>query len=108
MTGKRPTITDVATHTGAYKDTVSAVLNDSAAVKSDTRDRVLAAIEMLNYRPTQQSGAKSPRRYRSIAVIIKEHDNPYYDEVVAGGGAPARTQGDMLLHGTTRGGGTAW
>jgi len=80
MTGKRPTITDVARQTGVSKATVSAVLNDSAAVKSDTRDRVLAAIELLNYRPTQQAGSKSPRRYRSIALIIKEHDNPYYDE----------------------------
>jgi LacI family transcriptional regulator len=97
MTGKRPTITDVAKQTGVSKATVSAVLNDSAAVKSDTRDRVLAAIDLLNYRPTQQSGAKSPRRYRSIAVIIKEHDNPYYDEVVAGVRAHAETQGYMLL-----------
>lgn len=97
MTGKRPTITDVARHTGVSKATVSAVLNDSAAVKSDTRDRVLAAIELLNYRPTQQAGAKSPRRYRSIALIIKEHDNPYYDEVTAGVRAHAETQGYMLL-----------
>ena len=97
MTGKRPTIMDVARQTGVSKATVSAVLNDSAAVKTDTRDRVLAAIELLNYRPSQQSGAKSPRRYRSIAVIIKEHDNPYYDEVVAGVRAHAETQGYMLF-----------
>jgi len=45
MTGKRPTITDVAKQTGVSKATVSAVLNDSAAVKTDTRDRVLVAIE---------------------------------------------------------------
>jgi LacI family transcriptional regulator/LacI family repressor for deo operon, udp, cdd, tsx, nupC, and nupG len=97
MTGKRPTITDVAKQTGVSKATVSAVINDSTAVKTDTRDRVLAAIDLLNYRPTQRSGAKSPRRYRSIAVIIKEHDNPYYDEVVAGVRAHAETQGYMLF-----------
>ncbi|MDQ6770393.1 MAG: LacI family transcriptional regulator [Gemmatimonadota bacterium] len=97
MTGKRPTINDVARHTGVSKATVSAVLNDSSAVKTDTRDRVLAAIELLNYRPTQQAGAKSPRRYRSIALIIKEHDNPYYDEVTAGVRAHAETKGYMLF-----------
>lgn len=97
MTGKRPTITDVARHTGVSKATVSAVLNDSPAVKRDTRDRVLAAMEMLNYRPTQPGGAKSPRRYRSIALIIKEHDNPYYDEVTAGVRAYAETQGYILF-----------
>lgn len=97
MTEKRPTITDVATHAGVSKATVSAVLNDGQTVKSDTRDRVLAAIDLLNYRPTQQTGARSPRRYRSIALLIKEYDNPYYDEVTAGVRAYAETQGYMLL-----------
>ncbi len=97
MTGKRPTITDVAKHTGVSKATVSAVLNDSGTVNRDTRDRVLAAIELLNYRPTQRSGAKSLGRYRSIALIIKEHDNPYYDEVTAGVRAYAETQGYILF-----------
>lgn len=97
MTGKRPTITDVATHAGVSKATVSAVLNDGQTVKTDTRDRVLAAIELLNYRPTQQKGVRSPRRYRSIALLIKECDNPYYDEVTAGVRAYAETQGYMLL-----------
>ena len=97
MTGKRPTITDVAQQARVSKATVSAVLNDSGTVKSDTRDRVSAAIDLLNYRPTQQAGAKARQRYRSIAVVIKEHDNPYYDEVVAGVRAHADTKGYMLL-----------
>ena len=97
MTGKRPTISDVARQTGVSKATVSAVLNDSANVGSDTRDRVIAAIDLLNYRPTQQSGVRAASRYRSIALIIKEHDNPYYDEVTAGVRAFAETQGYMLF-----------
>src|SRR4051812_45489159 len=97
MTGKRPTISDVARQTGVSKATVSAVLNDSAGVGIDTRDRVLAAIDLLNYRPTQQSGGRAATRYRSIALVIKEHDNPYYDEVTAGVRAYAETQGYMLF-----------
>jgi LacI family transcriptional regulator len=97
MTGKRPTISDVARQTGVSKATVSAVLNDSEAVSSDTRDRVLAAIESLNYRPTQQSGVRAATRYRSIALIIKEYDNPYYDEVTAGVREYAEAQGYMLF-----------
>src|SRR6476661_8016735 len=97
MIGKRPTITDVAAHAGVSKATVSAVLNDGQAVNRDTRDRVLTAIELLNYRPTQQGSTKSQRRYRSIALIIKEYDNPYYDEVTAGVRAYAETQGYMLF-----------
>jgi LacI family transcriptional regulator len=97
MTGKRPTISDVARQTGVSKATVSAVLNDSANVGSDTRDRVLATIDQLNYRPSQQSGVRAATRFRSIALIIKEHDNPYYDEVTAGVRAFAETQGYMLF-----------
>ena len=97
MTGKRPTISDVARETGVSKATVSAVLNDSDAVGIDTRDRVLAAIDLLNYRPTQQSGVRAATRYRSIALIIKEHDNPYYDDVTAGVRAFAEDQGYMLF-----------
>jgi len=97
MTGKRPTISDVARQTGVSKATVSAVLNDAAGVGSDTRDRVLATIDLLNYRPTQQSGVRTATRYRSIALIIKEHDNPYYDEVTAGVRAFAETQGYVLF-----------
>lgn len=97
MASKRPTITDVARHAGVSKATVSAVLNDGQGVKTDTRDRVLSAIELLNYRPTQPSGAKSRSRYRSIALLIKEYDNPYYDEVTAGVRAYAETQGYMLF-----------
>ena len=96
MTGKRPTISDVARQTGVSKATVSAVLNDSATVGSDTRDRVLAAIAQLNYRPTQQSGVRASTRFRSIALIIKEYDNPYYDDVTAGVRAFADSQGYML------------
>jgi LacI family transcriptional regulator len=97
MTGKRPTITDVARHAAVSKATVSAVLNDSPAVKNDTRDRVLAAIDLLNYRPTQQAGSKLLSKYKSIALLIKEYDNPYYDEVTAGVRAQAESQGYMLF-----------
>ncbi|HEX2722041.1 MAG TPA: LacI family DNA-binding transcriptional regulator [Gemmatimonadaceae bacterium] len=96
MAEKRPTINDVARHTGVSKATVSAVLNETGSVNSDTRSRVLAAIELLNYRPTQQARRGAGRRNKSIALLIKEHDNPYYDEITAGVRAHAE-QHDYVL-----------
>src|SRR5256714_15615480 len=93
----RATISDAPRETRVSEATVSAVLNDRDGVNIDTRDRVLAAIEMLNYRPTQQSGVRAAKRYRSIALIIKEYDNPYYDEVTAGVRAFAETQGYTMF-----------
>jgi LacI family transcriptional regulator len=97
MTEKRPTINDVARHTGVSKATVSAVLNDSGVVKTDTRNRVLAAIELLNYRPASYNRMGSSRRHKSIALLIKEQDNPYYVEVTAGVRSFAEEEGYVLF-----------
>ena len=61
MHTKRPTINDVARHAGVSKATVSAVLNDVGSVRGSTRDRVRAAIELLNYRPAHHGGRVGPR-----------------------------------------------
>ena len=96
MRGKRPTISDVAQAAGFSKATVSAVLNDSSVVGDATRERILAAIELLNYRPTH-STSRADRRDRCIALIIKEHDNPYYGGVIDGVRACVEAQGYVLL-----------
>ena len=61
MKTKRATINDVARHAGVSKATVSAVLNNGA-VKAATRERITAAMEMLNYRPTQPAGRAVTRK----------------------------------------------
>ena len=82
---KDTTIEDVADHAGVSKSTVSAVINDRDVVKDSTRQRVLEAIEALNYRPR----GSARRRFQSpvgesFGFVIKEADNPYYSEVQAG------------------------
>src|SRR5512143_3461868 len=52
MSDRRPTIDDVARGAGVSKATVSAVLNDKGTVGHATRERVVAVINQLNYRPT--------------------------------------------------------
>ena len=94
---KRPTISDVARQAGVSKATVSAVLNDTGSVKDSTRERVIAAMDVLNYRPSQRAGAAGARRAKSIGLIIKEIDNPYYAEVVLGARAQATEHGYTLL-----------
>ena len=102
MKSERATITDVARRAGVSKATVSAVINDSAAVKGSTRDRVLAAIDVLNYRRSQLTHSAA-RRTRSIGLLIKEIDNPYYAEVVLGARAHANEQGYTLLVASSEG-----
>lgn len=81
---KRPTINDVAREAGVSKATVSAVLNGRDSVSDITRQRVLAVMDNLNYRPSERAGRSRTRRNGSIGVLIRELDNPFYSEVVAG------------------------
>ena len=108
MHSKRATITDVATQAGVSKATVSAVLNVSAPVRSETRDRVLHAVELLDYRPGTGAGAAvaragARRTLRSIGLLIKEADNPYYASVVTGARAAATGRDYTLLVASSEG-----
>jgi DNA-binding LacI/PurR family transcriptional regulator len=101
-------MTDVAAHAGVSKATVSAVLNASAAVRGDTRARVLTAVEVLDYRPASGAGAAAARRggaraARALGLLIKEADNPYYAGIVAGARAAAEARGYTLLVASSEG-----
>jgi LacI family transcriptional regulator/LacI family repressor for deo operon, udp, cdd, tsx, nupC, and nupG len=98
----RPTITDVARRAGVSKATVSAVLNESSPVSPELRLRVLDAVEALDYRPTRGPAARGggplgAPRGRSLGVLVKELDNPYFAGVIAGVRAHADEHGYAVL-----------
>ncbi len=64
------TIADVATRAGVGAGTVSRVLNNSPNVSADTRARVLAAIEVLDYRPNPLARGLSLGRGHTIGVLV--------------------------------------
>jgi len=69
----QPTINDVARVAGVSKKTVSRVINRSALLNSDTRQRVEKVIEELGYIPNPQARALALRRNFLIGLV---HDNP--------------------------------
>ena len=85
------------------KATVSAVLNNTGSVKATTREQVVAVMELLNYRPTQLAGRSAARRVKSIGLLIKEIDNPYYAEIVLGARTLASQNGYTLLVASSEG-----
>ncbi len=64
------TIADVAAHAGVGAGTVSRVLNDSPRVSESTRARVLAAIEVLDYRPNPLAQGLSRGRCQTLGVVV--------------------------------------
>jgi len=62
-------MSDVAQIAGVSHQTVSRVLNDHSAVRPETRDRVLEAIETLGYRRNSAARALVTKRSQTIGVI---------------------------------------
>jgi len=63
------TISDVASLAGVGEATVSRVLNGSALVREATRQRVQAAIEELDYRPSPIARSLSGGRAMTLGVV---------------------------------------
>jgi len=66
---RRSGIMDVAAAAGVSHITVSRVINNRASVRADTRERVLAAMRRLDYRPNHAARALVTGRSQTIGVI---------------------------------------
>lgn len=76
---KRPTQTDVAHLAGVSQTTVSQVLNNTdIAVPTETRQRILQAMEELGYIPNITARSLRTNKTYTIAGIIPDITNPFY------------------------------
>lgn len=65
----RASIRDVARHAGVSNQTVSRVINGSAEVREETKQRVLRAMEELKYRPNTAARTLVTSRSNVIGVL---------------------------------------
>jgi DNA-binding LacI/PurR family transcriptional regulator len=79
-----PTIMDVARLAGVGIGTVSRVLNGSPLVSAVTRQRVLAAIERLGYRPSPIARAFGRRRTAKLELLVPLVAQSFVLEVLRG------------------------
>jgi DNA-binding LacI/PurR family transcriptional regulator len=75
-----PTISDVSKLAGVSKTTVSRVLNSPELVNAETRERVLAVIEKLDYSPSIIARGMRSQKTRMIGIILPDIANLYYSE----------------------------
>ena len=78
------TIRDVAKRANVGVGTVSRVLNNSPAVREETRERVLVAIKELNYSPNPIAQQLSSGRTHAIAVTLPFLTYPSFVERLRG------------------------
>ena len=75
------TIRDVASKAEVSIATVSRVVNGNRPVHADIRERVLKAVEELDYRPNLLARGLRQRTTCMIGMIIPDNSNPFYAEV---------------------------
>ena len=102
--GSRTTIKDVAERAEVSSATVSNVINDKGKVSESTRKTVLRAIEDLNYRPNASAQRRLQRGGRkSIGLVVKEINNPYFAEVTVGAQERASEAGYEIMLSSSEG-----
>jgi len=72
----RVRLEDVARAASVSPKTVSRVLNDEANVSDETRKRVLAAMEAMDYRPHPSARSLAGSRSFLVAMLYDNNDNP--------------------------------
>jgi LacI family transcriptional regulator len=78
------TIYDVAREANVSMATVSRVVNGNQNVKPATRQKVLAVIERLDYRPNAVARGLASKKTKTVGVIIPDISNVFYAELVRG------------------------
>lgn len=81
---KRVTIYEVAKEAGVSLATVSRVINGSDVVRSETKERVEAAIEKLGYKPNAIAQGLALQKTTTIALVIPEASFTYTGQIING------------------------
>ena len=98
MTGRKPTIQDIARRAGVGAGTVSRVLNDSPGVSEATREKVLRAIEELQYRPSFAARLMRTGKSNIIGFITDEvASTPFAVDIIKGAQSAAWEKNKLLL-----------
>ena len=78
---------DVARAAGVSQSTVSRILNPSPSasnvpISDETKERVLAIVEELGYRPNQYARSLKGKKTMMIGMLIADISNPFYHPMV--------------------------
>ncbi len=81
---RKPGIKEVARQASVSIATVSRVLNDSDAVTSGTKEKVLAVINELDYKPNAIGRALVTQRTNLLGVILPDVHSEFFSELIRG------------------------
>jgi len=91
------TIYEVSKLAGVSLATVSRVINNSGKVKPATRQKVLAAMEELGYRPNAIAQSLASNRSNSVGVLVPELHGPFFGIMLSSIEDELRTFGKHVI-----------
>lgn len=80
----RSRIEDVAAAAGLSMKTVSRVLNNEPNVREETRDRVMQAVEQMQYKPNLSARSLAGQRSYVVALVYNNPSRNYLMEIQGG------------------------
>lgn len=90
MSKKNITIYDVATEAGVSLATVSRVINGSSVVKPQTREKVMDAIQRLDFKPNQVARGLATSKTTTIAIVFPQSLFAHVKDMIGGIGDTSR------------------
>ena len=95
---RAPRMVDVAKLAGVSQTTVSFVINGNPDIPDETKERVMAAISELGYRPNLTAQSLRTRKSGIIGFVTDEiATTPYAVKIIEGAQDAAWNKGKILI-----------
>jgi len=91
------TLEDIARALNVSKMTVSRAINNHPEISRDTRARILAVAQKMNYRPNQFARALTTNRSFLVGIVVPDLMHSYFSEICRGVESHARSAGYQNL-----------
>src|SRR5499426_3055378 len=91
------TLEDIARALNVSKMTVSRAINNHPEISRDTRERILATAQKMNYRPNQFARALTTKQSYLIGIVVPDLMHSYFAEICRGVESQARPAGYQNL-----------
>ena len=91
------TLEDIARALKVSKMTVSRAINNHPEISRETRERILAVAQKMNYRPNQFARALTTNRSYLIGIVVPDLMHSYFAEICRGVESQARPSGYQNL-----------
>lgn len=93
----RPTLREVARHSGLSIKTISRVVNGDANVAPSTEQRVREAIAALGYRPNLVARSLRVGRDNAIGIVVTSISDPFFADLTAAVEEGARERNFLVM-----------